>query len=272
MVPKTKGKWLSADGTRSTVGRIWWWTNENISCRGSKNNVRQRSGDTRQVTRSRSSDGNTCSGVLILGVGREGWARRTIASDIRTRARRTFTGDNRTRTTHVHDINQRGSSTIPGTIYICYTGGEKGERTGKSGSSATLTQSPGTPIASARTPPPCDGRRSGTDEGLVSRLGTHEDVDRRGTHEDVYRRGRACAARDCADAKTPSTISFTLLLELEETVGGRSLAPTEASLKVTTGERWTTLRSNVAWRATGVAHRTTMWRWLKGTQAVLNPV
>ena len=99
--------------------------------------------------------------------------------------------------------------------------GERGETwgTGESVPSATLTHSPGLPI---------DGRKSGTDEGLGSRLGTQEDVNR----------SRACAARDCADAKTPSTISFTLL-EQEETVGGRSPAPTEASLKTTTGERWT---------------------------------
>ena len=124
IVPKTKGKWFSADGTRSSVGQIWWWTNENISCRGSKHNVRQRSGDIRLVTRSKSSDRNACSGAQILGVGREGWARRTIASDIRirtrrihninqrgsSRARRTFAGDKITRTRCVHNINQRGSS------------------------------------------------------------------------------------------------------------------------------------------------------------------
>ena len=129
VVPKTKGKWLLADWTRSSVGRIWCWMNDNISCRGSKNNVprRQRSGDVRQVTRSRSSNRNPCSGAPILGVaGREGWARRTIASDIRirttsrrvhnvnrrgsSRARRTFAGDKITRTRCVHNIHERGSS------------------------------------------------------------------------------------------------------------------------------------------------------------------
>ena len=69
VVPKTKGKWLLEDWTRSSVGRIWCWTTDNISCRGSKNNVprRQRSGDVRQVTR---------------------WARRTIASNSRITTRR----------------------------------------------------------------------------------------------------------------------------------------------------------------------------------------
>ena len=108
--------------------------------------------------------------------------------------------------------------------------GEKGETwgTGESRSLATLTHSPGLPIASARAPPLRDGGEPGTDEGLGSRVGTYkEDVDS----------SRACAARECADAKTPSTISFTF--SPEETVGGRSPASTEASLKTTTGKGWT---------------------------------
>ena len=175
VVPKTKRKWLLADWMRSSVGRIWWWTNDNISCRRSKNNVprRQRSGDVRQVTRSRSSDRNAFSGAQILGIGSEGWARRTIASDSRittrrvhninqrgrsrarhtfagdkitrtrrvhnihqrgsSRARRTFAGDKITRTRRVHNIHQRGGSTIPGTIHICFTGGRKRGNLGNRG-------------------------------------------------------------------------------------------------------------------------------------------
>ena len=177
VVPKTKRKWLLADWMRSSVGRIWSWTKDNISCscRRSKNNVprRQRSGDVRQVTRSRSSDRNAFSGAQILGIGSEGWARRTIASDSRittrrvhninqrgssrarrtfagdkitrtrrvhnihqrgsSRARRTFAGDKITRTRRVHNIHQRGGSTIPGTIHICFTGGRKRGNLGNRG-------------------------------------------------------------------------------------------------------------------------------------------
>ena len=49
--------------------------------------------------------------------------------------------------------------------------------------------------------------------------------------------------------QTSSTISFTSSREPEETVGGRSPAPTEASLKTTTGERWT--RSSTGEDASG---------------------
>ena len=143
VVPKTKGKWLLVDWTRSSVGWIWWWTNDNISCRGSKNNVprRQRSVDVRQVTRWARHTIASDSGITTRRVKQRGSsrARHTFAGDKITRtrlvhntnqrgssrARRTFAGDKITRT-RVHNITQRVGSTIPGTIHICYTGGRKG--------------------------------------------------------------------------------------------------------------------------------------------------